>query len=218
MSRPRATSPRSLLFGRTDWARRLLTAIDHGKIPAADVEMDELRRVVLLNDSDLDARVRKRWGNIRAGTPKRSWPISAASRTTCGRRRPAGTGREIFKTNCATCHRLFGDGNRIGPDLTTANRKDRDFLLVSIVDPSVQIRKEFLAYVVTTDDGRVVTGLIGEQTAPSITLVGPKNERTTIRRGEIEEIRESPQSLMPERLLDPLKPQQLRDLFSYLQE
>ena len=163
--------------------------------------------------------MRKRWGNIRAGTPEEKLAdirrISNDLRAAVGR---PERGREIFKTNCATCHRLFGEGNRIGPDLTTANRKDRDFLLVSIVDPSVQIRKEFLAYVVTTDDGRVVTGLIGEQTASSITLVGPKNERTTIRRGEIEEIRESPQSLMPERLLDPLKPQQLRDLFSYLQE
>lgn len=127
-------------------------------------------------------------------------------------------GHDLFKKTCATCHSLFGEGNRIGPDLTTANRKDRDYLLVSIVDPSVQIRKEYLAYVVTTNDGRVVTGLITEQSPASITLVGPKNERTTIRRGDIEEIRESPQSLMPERLLDPLKPQELRDLFSYLQK
>jgi putative heme-binding domain-containing protein len=89
---------------------------------------------------------------------------------------------------------------------------------VSIVDPSVQIRKEYLAYAVTTNGGRVVTGLIADQTPSSITVVGPKNERTSIRRGDIDEIKESPQSLMPERLLDAMKPQELRDLFSYLQK
>ena len=113
---------------------------------------------------------------------------------------------------------LFGEGTKIGPDLTTANRKDREFLLVSIVDPSVQVRKEYLVYAIETHDGRVVTGCIADQNASSITLVGPKNDRTTIRRSEIAEMKEMPNSLMPERLLEPLKPQELRDLFAYLQQ
>jgi putative membrane-bound dehydrogenase-like protein len=213
------TAARRLLFGRVDWTRVLLDSIDRGRIPAADVQPDELRRVALYNDPDLDGRIRKRWGNIRAGTPEEKLAdirrISNDLRAASGR---ADRGHELFKKNCATCHTLFGEGNRIGPDLTTANRKDRDYLLVSIVDPSVQIRKEYLAYVVTTNSGRVVSGLILDQSPSSITLVGPKNERTSIPRSEIEEINESPQSLMPERLLDPLKPEDLRDLFSYLQK
>ncbi len=219
MSVPLRSAARGLLFGRPDWARRLLASIDRGEIPASDVQTDELRRVALYNDPDLDARVRKRWGNIRAGTPEEK--LADIRRISNDLRAAAGQpkhGHELFQKSCATCHTLFGEGNKIGPDLTTANRKDRDFLLVSIVDPSVQIRKEFLAYVVTTNDGRVFTGLIADQSPSSVTLVGPKNERTSIRRSEIEEIKESPQSLMPERLLEPLKPQELRDLFSYLQE
>ena len=82
----------------------------------------------------------------------------------------------------------------------------------------MQIRKEYLTYVVTTSSGQLVTGLIADQSPSSITLVGAKNERTPIPRGDIEELKESPQSLMPERLLDPLQPQELRDLFSYLQK
>jgi len=219
LSVPLRSVARGLLFGRPDWTRRLLASIDRGEIPAADVQTDELRRVALYNDPDLDARVRKHWGNIRAGTPEEK--LADIRRISNDLRAAAGQpkhGHELFKKSCATCHTLFGEGTKIGPDLTTANRKDRDFLLVSIVDPSVQIRKEFLAYVVTTNDGRVFTGLIADQSPLSVTLVGPKNERTSIRRSEIEEIKESPQSLMPERLLEPLKPQELRDLFSYLQE
>jgi putative membrane-bound dehydrogenase-like protein len=219
MSVPVRSVARGVLFGRPDWVRKLLASVDRGEIPATDIQTDELRHIALYNDPQLDAQVRKRWGNIRAGTPEEK--LADIRRITNDLRAAAGRpsqGHDLFKKTCATCHSLFGEGNRIGPDLTIANRKDRDFLLVSIVDPNVQIRKEYLAYVVTTTNGRVVTGLITEQTPASITLVGPKNERTTIRRSDIEEIRESPQSLMPERLLDPLKPQELRDLFSYLQK
>jgi putative heme-binding domain-containing protein len=101
--------------------------------------------------------------------------------------------------------------------LTHANRKDHDYLLVSIVDPSALIRKEYVSYLVQTTDGRVFTGLIAAQTQDSITLVDAKNQKTTLARAKIESIQELPTSLMPENLLSPLKPQELRDLFSYLQ-
>lgn len=213
------TATRRLLFGRASWTRTLLERIDAGNLASTDVQTDELRRVALFNDPELDERVRRRWGNIRAGTNEEKLAdirrISNDLRAAAGR---PDRGHELFKKNCATCHSLFGEGNRIGPDLTTANRKDRDFLLVSIVDPSVQIRKEYLSYIVTTNGGQLFTGLIAAQSPSSITLVGAKNERTSIPRSDVEEIKESPQSLMPERLLDSLKPQELRDLFSYLQK
>src|SRR5262249_13514965 len=98
-----------------------------------------------------------------------------------------------------------------------ANRKDRDYLLASIVDPSAVIRKEYLAYNVHTIDGRSLTGLIAEQTPSAVTLVDAKNQRTKVARDRIESMQESPVSLMPENLLKDLKPQELRDLFSYLQ-
>ncbi|HEV8067089.1 MAG TPA: PVC-type heme-binding CxxCH protein [Planctomycetaceae bacterium] len=213
------TTIRGLLFSRRDWARKLLVAIEHGTIRAADVPADEVRRVALYQDAALDATVRQLWGNIRPGTTEEKLAdirrLSNDLRAAPGR---AGTGHELFKKHCETCHVLFGEGTKIGPDLTTANRKDREFLLVSIVDPSVQVRKEYLVYAVETHDGRVVTGCIADQNASSITLVGPKNDRTTLRRSEIAEMKEMQNSLMPERLLEPLRPQELRDLFAYLQQ
>lgn len=89
--------------------------------------------------------------------------------------------------------------------------------MVSIVDPSAVIRKEYLSYNVQTTDGRFLTGLIAEQNPAALTLWTANNERTRIARNNIEPIDESPVSLMPEDLLKPLKPQELRDLFSYLQ-
>src|SRR5262249_16747904 len=126
-------------------------------------------------------------------------------------------GRELFRKHCASCHRLYEEGQSVGPDLTHANRQDRDYLLVSIVDPSAVIRKEYLSYVVQSAEGRGITGLIVEQTPNSITILNAKNERLTVPRDKIESIQESAVSLMPETLLKDLQPQELRDLFSYLE-
>jgi type 1 glutamine amidotransferase len=85
------------------------------------------------------------------------------------------------------------------------------------VDPSAVIRKEYVAYVVTTTNGRLLTGLIAESTPNTLTLLDAKNERTRLSRDEIEEMKPSPQSLMPEGLLDDLTDQEIRDLFGHLQ-
>ncbi len=130
----------------------------------------------------------------------------------------AEQGREIFRKQCGTCHALFGEGEKIGPDLTHANRRDRDFLLASIVDPSAVVRKEFTNYTAQTTDGRVLTGLIVDQNANSLTLLTAKNERLRLSRSEIESIAEAPNSLMPDNIAEQLSPQNLRDLFAWLQQ
>src|SRR5581483_4078787 len=164
-------------------------------------------------------RVRKHWGNIRSGTPEEK--LADVRRMNNDLRAGPGdpkSGRLLFQEHCASCHQLFGEGTAIGPDLTHANRKDRDFLLVSIVDPNVVIRKEYLVHMVQSPNGRVLSGLLVEQTPDSVTLLSTKNERTRIPRDQIEVMQELPVSLMPEGLLKDFKPQQLRDLFSYLQK
>jgi putative heme-binding domain-containing protein len=114
------------------------------------------------------------------------------------------------------CHTLFGEGGKVGPDLTHANR-DREFLLGSIVDPSATIRKEYLAYEVTMKDGRILSGVIAEQSGGNLTLATITGEHVNVPQGQVASLSESAVSLMPEDLVKPLKPQELRDLFSYLQ-
>src|SRR5262249_19051726 len=99
-----------------------------------------------------------------------------------------------------------------------ANRRDRDFLLVSLVDPAGVVRKEYQAYNIATKDGRVLSGLIVDQTREAIIVCGANGERTRGSRSGVEELKESDASFMPESLYKETNPQKLSDLFSFLKK
>jgi putative heme-binding domain-containing protein len=209
---------RGFALSRPMSARCLLDRVDEGSIDAKEIAVDELRVVALHKDPKLDALVNKHWGRVGTGTPEEMLAtmrrFSNDLRASTG---DAARGKELFTKHCGTCHVLFGEGAKVGPDLTTANRGDRAALLANIVDPSAVVRREYLQYAVETSSGQVLTGLIAEQDAASITILDAKNIRTRLDRSDVEAIRESTTSLMPERILDALSPQELRDLFAYLE-
>jgi len=212
------TWARELLLSRVSWTRAYLNAIDRGELPAGEVTLDQLGRFATLGAPEIAALVRKHWGVTRGTT--REERLAEVRRLNNDLRAAPGAparGRRLFHDRCANCHRLHGEGETIGPDLTYANRRDRDFLLVSLVDPAGVVRKEYQAYNIATKDGRVLSGLLVEQTPDSITLRDAKGERTRVARSEIAELKELNTSLMPESLYKEFNPEQLRDLFSFLQ-
>jgi putative membrane-bound dehydrogenase-like protein len=209
---------RELLLGRAGWARQLLDEVDCGRLAAAEIPIDQVARLALLSDPALDVVVRKHWGHVSAGTPGEK--LAEVRRLNNDLRAAPGDpvhGQALFRKHCNSCHRLFGEGAQIGPELTHANRKDRDFLLISLVDPSAVIRREFQSSLVRMRDGRVLAGLVAEQTPSRVTIAVSATERTTVARDEIEEITDSPTSFMPENLYREFSPGALRDLFAYLQ-
>lgn len=216
---PLQTQARDVLFSRSESALAFLTRIDRGDVPPGEVAVSQLRLLALLDNDEVRSLVRKHFGNIQRGTPEEK--LATMRRFSNDLRVAKGDipqGKQLFQKHCATCHQLFGEGNKIGPDLTNANRADREALLAQVVDPSAVVRREYLAFVLTTRSGRVLTGLIAEQDAASVTIVDEKNNRTRVASHEIESLEESMTSLMPDKLLDPLTPEQRRDLFAYLQK
>ncbi len=209
---------REVLLGRRNSARVWLERVDQGRLPAAVTPLEQIRRVALLDDEGLNALVAKHWGKLEGAT--REEKLAEVRRLNNDLRAAAGaydSGKRLFQKHCATCHLFRGEGTKIGPDLTSANRHDRDYLLVSLVDPSSVIRKEYVSVILETKSGRVVTGFPIERTAAALTLVDAQGQRETLPAGEIEAERESPVSLMPDNLYRLLSPQELRDLFAYLQ-
>jgi putative membrane-bound dehydrogenase-like protein len=210
---------RDLLLSRAGWAKAYLAEIDGGTLPASDVTLEQLGRfATTLQTPELAAIMRKHWGTTKGATrEERLAEVRRLNNDLRAGPGDASRGRQLFQQRCASCHRLNGEGETIGPDLTFANRKDRDYLLVSLVDPSGAIRKEYQAFRVAMRDGRVASGLIVEQSAESVTLRDAKGERTRMNRSEIEEIHESDVSIMPESLYKEFSPEQLRDLFGFLE-
>jgi putative membrane-bound dehydrogenase-like protein len=209
---------RATLLGRRTWARLFIDAVERKQISASEVSVEELRPLLLYGDRDLLARARKLWGKVQPTTPEEK--LAEVRRLSNDLRAGSGdarAGKVLFQQRCGTCHRLFNEGGTVGPDLTHANRRDRQYLLVSIIDPSAVIRKEYLASNITTKDGRILTGIIAGDRPGHVTLITATAERVQVSRGRIESIQDSPVSLMPEDLLRDLKPQQLRDLFAYLE-
>lgn len=215
---PLQSQIRDVLLSRPGAARLWLSAVDRGEIPAAATSLEQVRRVALLEDPELDALVTKHWGKLQAATDEE---LLAEVRRLNNDLRVGGgdaaAGRGLFKQHCATCHQLFGEGTALGPDLTSANRQDRNFLLISLVDPSSVIRKEYVSVVIQTTDGRVLTGIPVSRDDSAVALRDAKSNQIVVPAAEVETLHESPISLMPGELYRLLTPQQLRNLFAYLQ-
>ena len=206
-----------VLCSRLEWTRKLLTAVAAKEIDVKEVTVDQVRRILSHADDDVQTAATDLWGRIQAATPLEKQGRIRAIHEALGRKAgdPAA-GRLLFEKTCANCHKLHGKGNAVGPDLTGAERKDIAKLVDNIVDPSAVIRPEFITHVAVTTDGRVLTGLLADSTPETITLLDAKNMRTVLNRADIDELQESPTSIMPEKLLDELTDQQIRDLLAFI--
>jgi putative membrane-bound dehydrogenase-like protein len=211
-------SARQVLLSRGAWTQDFLLLVDSGALKADEVPVSELRRVAQHKSEELDALVKKHWGNVSGGTPE--FLLAEMRRLNNDLRAKPGDpvkGKEVFTANCAQCHEFFGEGNRVGPELTQANRMDTEYLLGSMVNPNMVVRKEYVQFAVETKDGGFYNGLISERSPGSVTLLNANSVKTTIATGDIDTIQEAGLSLMPEGVLTPLPPDDVRDLFAYLQ-
>jgi len=205
-----------VMASRASWARTLIAEIDALKIPAELVTPDMVLQMQSHDDQQLNAAIERLWGRVRA-TPAQKQQQIADLKTLVSQ--PGGDlarGKLIYAESCGKCHRLFGEGGQVGPDLTGYERTNFDFLSLAIVDPSAAIREEFTAYQLLTLDGQLLVGLLVDQTAQAVTLRTAEGQTLRIAREDIETLKASPVSLMPEGLLDPLNDQQRSDLLKYL--
>ncbi len=124
-------------------------------------------------------------------------------------------GRALFNKTCATCHTLFGEGAKVGPDLTGGGRQNLGFLLAKIADPSASVSADFRMVVVVLKDGRVLNGIVTAKTERTLAL-RTTTEAVTVPLADVESTRESAQSLMPEGMLETLSADDARDLIAYL--
>jgi putative heme-binding domain-containing protein len=123
-------------------------------------------------------------------------------------------GTAIFEKKCAACHKLGAVGSDVGPNLAALTDRAPRSLLAAILDPSRAVEARYVSYLAVTTDGRSLTGILETETGNSITLLGEQAKRQTILRADLELLRSSGKSLMPDGLERDLSPQDLADLIA----
>lgn len=206
------------LASRVTYATQLVAAIDAGRIDAHELSATQVRQLHALGNEQIKKVLDNKWGVVQ-DTPQarldaiEKWKKQLTTEFITSGDKAAGA--ELFKRHCANCHKLYGEGKTLGPDLTGSNRSNLDYLLMNMIDPSSVVPKQFTTSVVLMDDGRVVNGVIVSQTDQSLTVQTEK-ELLTLPRSEVESTKETGKSLMPDGLLDTLTKEQVRDLFKFV--
>lgn len=194
-------------------AALLLDELEAGRI--ARNEIDTARADRLKNSGD--SAVRERAAKLLAqALPAERKRVLDEYRAALSLESNPTTGKELFAKHCATCHRIAGIGVDVAPDISDSRVKLAEQLLVDILNPNQAIDNNYASYTVVMQDGAVHTGIIAAETAASITLRQAEDKRLDLLRADVEMIRTSGASLMPEGFEKQLSHQQMADLISFI--
>jgi putative heme-binding domain-containing protein len=210
------TTALELLSRRKTWSIDLLNAVEQGTLARTDVPFDVVERIRRHDDSAMAARTTKLWGRTRQTPGELQQRIGAVAKTLSTGHGDPLRGKQLFTASCATCHKLHGEGQSIGPDLTGYERDNLDFFLLSVIDPNAGIREEYTNFELQTTDDLLLTGYVVERAAHAVTIEDAQQGRVTIPQNRIKSLQASALSRMPEGLLDALSDEQIRDLFAYV--
>ncbi|QDU25228.1 Membrane bound L-sorbosone dehydrogenase [Anatilimnocola aggregata] len=206
-----------LLTQRASWGKTLLGAVAEKKIAATAINVNQAQKLMSLGDKELSELVTKHWGVVRTGRDPARVKIIEEMRAHLNKTPGDPTrGLAVFNKVCGQCHKMHGNGQEVGPDITVNGRSNFEQLLSNVFDPSLVIGASYQARTVLTADGRVLTGLLAEDNEQRVVLKVQGGKLETIARGDIEEMKISELSLMPEQLEKQLKPEEIADLFSLL--
>lgn len=203
------------LFSRRDGVEAVIEALESHVLQGSDMDPARLKQLLEQSDPSLRARVQKVVGSDVLASRDRN-RIIAAYRPAVQLAGDREKGREIFVRVCATCHQAEGRGINVGPDLATVVSRSPDDLLGHILDPNREVAPNFVNYNVAMQDGRVVSGIIADESAGAITLKRAEGVTDAIARDRIETISSTGLSLMPEGLEKGLSPQDLANLIVFV--
>jgi putative heme-binding domain-containing protein len=200
------------LAARPERTEALMAALEQGAVGIRD--LSPALRARLLNHPDEALRERAaRLLAAQALGPRSE--VLAVYTQALRLAADAAEGRRVFRRECASCHRLQGEGHAVGPDLAAIRHRTPEELLVHILDPNREVAPEFTAYVVVQLDGRLATGLVAAETATSLTLRRAEGQEETILRENIESLTTAG-SLMPEGIEQRISPAEMAHLLAYL--
>jgi putative membrane-bound dehydrogenase-like protein len=205
----------SAVAGSRELAAELIKALERSTISPG--ELDASTRDALERLPDATLRGRASTVLARFAPPRRSDALARyqAALTLVGDNQRGAT---VFARNCQTCHQRQGQGHRVGPDLSGIAGRAPDALLNDILDPNREVVPDFTTLSLATSRGQVISGLLVEETATTLKLRRAEGIDETILRSEIDELRSTGRSLMPEGLEQSISHQEMADLIAFLRQ
>jgi putative membrane-bound dehydrogenase-like protein len=211
----------NILAGRAESSRALLAAIDAGKFKKDVLSAPLASKIRGFNDAKMNAWLEKNWGTVNASSEAKAKAIANYKKflgTDAILRADVKRGRELFRASCAACHQLFGTGGEIGPHLT-GGYTDLEYMLQNIMDPNAVIGLDYQLVYITLKDGSLQAGIISAENESTLTLKAPGAPApVVIAKDQIKTRVVSPNSLMPEGLLNGMQEPDVRSLFLYLRQ
>ncbi|MCE9563645.1 MAG: c-type cytochrome [Planctomycetes bacterium] len=206
------------LAARKEWANALLDAVEKKDVPRADIPVTTARQILALNDKALSTRLDSVWGKIAPASQARveltkKWKALLTEDTLA--KASVANGRVLFTKHCGACHKMFGEGQAVGPELTGSQRSNLDYVLENVLDPSAVVPREFQMVNFATKDERVISGIVLRETKDAITI-RTTNDTVVLPTGDIATRKQTNVSIMPDGLFEQMKPDEVRDLIAYL--
>ncbi len=200
------------LLSRTIWMTQFLNAVERGDVKSFEVDPARVQLLRQHPDNRIASRVAKLFVDRRASRADVVKQYQPALKLAADTRH----GKEVFREHCSTCHRLEEVGNEVGAELKGIRQRGMDAVLLNILDPNREVKPEYLAFAVTTLDGRSLTGMIAVETANNITVRQIDGTSVRVQRNQIKELRSLGMSFMPEGLEFNINQKAMADLLGYL--
>ncbi|MDB4644573.1 HEAT repeat domain-containing protein [Rubripirellula sp.] len=201
------------IVSRAAWSASLLAHVQNGSISSSELPAPVQQRLLNANKNSGS------WKELLSAKVSADRAAVLARYASAIKLEGEATrGKKLFRKLCINCHRINGEGYDVGPKLASITNKTKEAILASIIDPSGAVDANYFNYSVLTADGRTFSGKLETETATSITLLAAEGKRTTVLRDNIEMLKASRKSLMPDGLEQNLELQDVADLVQYVQD
>jgi putative membrane-bound dehydrogenase-like protein len=202
------------LASRRSYGRLLTGALTTDAIPRREIPAHIARQLLRV----VGAGFTEVWGPIEQSVveAKMYARYRRLLNETAIRNANVENGRVAFQRTCGSCHKLYGDGGTIGPDLTGSNRANLEYLLLNVLDPNAEVPDAYRMVLVTTRDGRTFAGNVVAETDRQVTLRVVGRDAVVIRKADIQSREATSTSMMPPGLFDALTDREVIDLVAYL--
>jgi putative membrane-bound dehydrogenase-like protein len=203
----------SVVSSRSEWVAYLITQLESGTIAAGEIDASTRHHLLTTRDAVMKERLETVFSS---GTSDDRKAVMESYRPALKLTGDAARGAVLFGKKCAICHKQGGIGHEVGPNLASLTTRTPDSLYTAILDPSAAVETKYINFVVATTSGRSVIGLLSTETGSSITVLGAEGKSESILRTDIEELRSTGKSLMPDGVEKDFTHQDLADVIEYV--